>query len=348
MDILTSIKNYLMSLPETMYDPERVYVAMAAVLLCVVVGMITGPMHYNTNPFLWKLANGVFGGVGKRLDRSQRKPADLMFRGFILLALALFFFFILGEAAAKLSYQYPLKGFTEVVLLSLSMTAGTVWFALLQLFFARRDNKNNQQAFSAISVSTRTNLSATDLFGVTRTGMAFAGRAFDKGLVGPVFWFLFAGLPGAYIYACLAAFSWRFGKDGFTTGFGAVPLALEKLMGFVPGMLAGVLVALSGLFTPTGGMTRALAALGSGKGHARYEQGGWPVTALAYALNVSLGGPATDLDGHMLRRDWIGPENATAQLENGHLRRALYISLIAHMLLLVSLMGALFWGGMLF
>ncbi len=342
------MKEFFLNLPNVMYDPDRIYMAMAALLLCVVVGMVTGPMHGNANPFLWKVMNGVFGGVGGRLDRTQRAAGDLMFRGFALLVVALLFCFLIGEAAARLAVNHPYKGITEVVFLSLAMTAGTVWFALLRLYFAQRDNKIVKEAFAALAVSTRTDLSNADHFGITRAGMSFAARAFDKGLVAPVFWYLLAGLPGAYIYACLAAFSWRFGKDGFTKGFGAVPLALEKLMGFVPGMLAGALMAMAGLFTPTGGMTRAIAALGPGKGHAKYEQGGWPVTALTFSLAVSLGGPVTDLDGSTLRRDWVGPENATAQLENGHLRRALYMSLIAHMLFLASLLGALFWGGKLF
>jgi adenosylcobinamide-phosphate synthase len=345
---LDAVKSYLLSIPATMYDPERVYTAMAAIFLCALVGMVTGPLYHNTNPFLWKMVNGIFGGIGARLDRPQRKAADLMFRGFIVLVVALAFFFIIGEAASKLAFEYPYKGFTEVLLLSVTMTVGTVWFALLQLYFARKDNKTSQKALSSLSLSTRTDLSNSDVFGVTRAGMSFAARAFDKGVVGPVFWYLLAGLPGAYIYTCLAAFGWRFGKDGFTKGFGTIPLILEKLMGVIPGGLAGALLAVSGLFTPTGGMTRALRALGPGKGHAKYEQGGSPVTALAFALNVSLGGPATDLDGSSLPRDWVGPDNATAQLENGHLRRALYMSLIAHMLFLASLMGALFWGGKLF
>lgn len=329
-----------------MYDPDRVYTAMAALLLCVAVGMITGPMRGSANPFLWKAANGIFGGIGGRLDRTQRKAADLMFRGFIVLVVALVFFFIIGEAGAKLANQHPYRGFTEVVLLSLTMTAGTVWFSVLQLYFAQRDKKASLNANSSIARSSRIDLSASDSFGITRTGMAYVARSFDKGVVAPILWYLIAGLPGAYIYTCLAAFSWRFGKEGFSKGFGVVPMALERLMGFVPNMVAGVMLALAGLFTPTGGMTRALAALGR-KG-ASYGQGGWPVTALAFSLNVSLGGPAVDLDGSTLRRDWVGPENATAQLENGHLRRAIYLGLMAHMLFLASLMGATFWAGKLF
>lgn len=343
------MKEFFLYLQNFMIDPDRIPVAMLAIMLVTVVGMVTGPMHGNANPFLWKVVNGLFGGVGGRLDRTQRRASDLMFRGFVLLVLGLVFFYLMGEAGGKLAREYPFKGLTEIVLLSLSMTGGTVWFVLLRFYFAQRDNKISPGAFSSIARSTRTNLVGVDGFGLTRTGMAFAARAFDKGLVAPVFWYLLLGLPGAYIYACLAGFAWRFGKDGFTKGFGTVPLGLERLLGFIPGMFAGVLMALGGLFTPTGGMTRALKVLGrKGKGVAAYDQGGWPVTAMAFSLNVSLGGPVTDLDGSGLKRDWVGPDHATAQLENGHLRRAIYLTLMAHMLFLASLLGALFWGNLLF
>lgn len=328
-------------------DPDRIYTAMGAIILCAVVGMITGPMHGNANPLLWKLVTALFGRVGMKLDRPQRSAPDLMFRGFIVLIPALLLFFALGVYLQNYAVSHPYKGIADVVLLSLALSVGTVWFGLLRLYFARRDNKISKNTFSAIAVTAATDLTQSDMYGVTRVGMAQAARSFDKAVVAPVFWYLIAGLPGAYIYACLAAFSWRFGKDGFTKGFGSVPLALEKLMGFIPGAFAGVLMALAGLFTPTGGMTRALRALGpvkGEKGRAPYDQGGWPVTALAFALHVSLGGPATDLEGSSLRRDWVGPDNASAQLENGHLRRALYISLMAHMLLLASLLGAVFWA----
>ncbi|HEY0901716.1 MAG TPA: cobalamin biosynthesis protein [Micavibrio sp.] len=336
--------------PGALIDPDRIYTAMGAVILCAVVGMVTGPLWGNANPLIWKLVEALFGRVGTKLDRPHRRAADLMFRGFMLLIPALLLFFALGHYLQQYGQMHSYKGLTEMLLLTLSMSVGTVWFALLRLYFARRDGKPAKGALAALSVTSRTDLSQSDMFGVTRIAMAQAARSFDKGVVAPVFWYLIAGLPGAYIYACLAAFGWRFGKDGFSSGFAGVPLALEKLLGFVPGAFAGVLIALSGLFTPTGGMTRALRALGpekGGKGRAAYDQGGWPVTAFAFSLNVSLGGPATDLAGSALPRAWVGPENATAQLENGHLRRALYISLMAHMLFLASLLGAVFWAGVL-
>lgn len=328
-----------------LFSPERVPLAMAALLLTMLAGMVTGPVLGNANPFFWLLLDKTLGAAGGRLDRVQRKPGDLVFRGLLLTSVALVLFYIIGGELEGLALRFPLGGATEIVLLSLVLASGTVWFALLQLFFALKEKRISKNAYYTIARTTRVDLSGSDPYSITRIGMAMAVRSFDKGVVAPVLWYLIAGLPGAYIYAGLAALSWRFGKDGFTKGFGRIPLVLEQLMGFVPSGLAGALVAGAGLLTPTGGMTRAFAGLMRKEGKAPYAEGDVPVTALANALNVALGGPAVDLDGSALKRAWVGPEGATAQLDAGHLRRALYMSLMAHLLFLAGLGASLLFAG---
>lgn len=317
---------------------------MLALVLAAVVGAVTGALRNNANPFFWNMTDGVFGSIGARLDRKERKAGDLIFRGFFLTILGIVFAWLLGNAAAKLARQNEFYGMTEMVLLSLVLTGGAVWHALLKLYRALKKKQVGKGAYYTIARSTRVDLSNADDFGITRAGMAYAARALDKGAAAPVFWYLLLGLPGAYIYAVLAAMAWRFGKDHFTKGFGKTPLALEQLMGFAPHILSGILMAAAGLFTPTGGMVRAFAGLLKA-GRAPYAEGGLPVTAMAYSLGVSLGGPAVDLDGSTMKRAWVGPDGATAQLDAGHLRRALYICLIAYLLLIASLCGAMLWAG---
>ncbi len=329
-------------------DPDRIPVAMAAWLLAGIVGMITGPMHGHAYSFVWLVFDKTFGRIGGRLDNRDRAAADLFFRGFVftmMMVVASFGIGLFAEDAAVRAAYYDL---TEILLLALVVTGGTVWFALLQLYFAMRDKKVSKGAYLTIARSTRTDFSGTDDYAMTRTGMALAARSFDKGLVAPLLWYLLFGLPGAYLYAGLSFCAWRFGRDGFTKGFGRTALALEKLMGIVPHMLAGFIMALAGLFTPTGGMTRAFTGQLFGRNKAAYDEGGLPLTAMAYSLDVSLGGPSTDLDGSAIRRGWTGPDGATARLEQSHLRRAIYISLMAHLLFMASLMGSLLWAGWLF
>lgn len=338
----------IQALHHYLFIPERIPLAMAALLLAVVVGMVTGPLWGNASPFFWIVVNKMLGTLGAKLDRIQRKPNDLMIRGFIITIMGLILFYAVGRGAEWLAGAVPLAGVTEIIALSLVLTAGTVWFALLRLFFALRENKAGDRTYYAIAVSTRTNLAAADHFTITRIGMGWSARMFDKGVVAPIIWYLIGGLPAAYIYAGLAALGWRFGRDGFTKGFGRIPLVLERLMGFGPMLLSGMLMAGAGLLTPTGGMTRAFAGLLRKEGAAPYEEGGLPVTAMANALKVSLGGPVVDLDGSTIKRAWAGPESATAQLGEGHLGRALYISLMAHLLFLAAMGASLLYAGTLF
>ncbi|MCB9988975.1 MAG: cobalamin biosynthesis protein [Rhodospirillales bacterium] len=336
---------FLSDIHDNLLDPGRFLTALSAIVLTGIVGLVTGPRGGSAQPLYWQVNDLLTGWIGGKLDRLHRKAVDLLFRGVLFVYFALQIAYMFGYLAQRITAEMPLYGFTEILILSLLLTSGTVWFALLKLYFAMRDGKTGQGAYYAIARSSRVNLAVSDDYGITRTGMGLAARSFDKGIVAPVIWYLIAGLPGAFIYSALTAVVWRFGRDGSCRGFGKVALALEKLMGFVPHVLAGILMALAGLLTPTGGMSRALLALLHGKAKAPYAEGGLPVTAMAYALNVSLGGAVQDIDGHKIKRTWVGPEGATAQLEKGHLRRALYLSLMAHVLFLSALVGAMIVAG---
>ncbi|HPF79167.1 MAG TPA: cobalamin biosynthesis protein, partial [Alphaproteobacteria bacterium] len=228
--------------------------------------------------------------------------------------------------------------------LCLLLSSGAVFASLGRLYRALNEKKVEQGAYYTIARSTRSDLSKNDDFTITRAGMGLALKQFDKGIVAPVIWYLLAGLPGAFLFAGLAALSWRFGKDGHSNGFGEAPIALEKLMGFIPNMMSGIFIALAGLLTPTAGMSRAFLGFFGTKGRASYAEGGFPLSTAAFSLNVSLGGPTQDLDGTSVKRGWIGPAKATAQLEAKHLHRVVYISFMAHLLFLASLSGAMLFA----
>lgn len=326
-------------------DPERFFIAIGAMIFVSVVGMVTGPQYGNASPLYWLVSDKIIGAIGARLDRPNRKARDLVFRALIVLIFALALAGFLGELLAELIRQFPFFDLTEMFFLSLCLSGGSVWFALLRLYFALKEKKVGKGEYYTIARTARVNLSVSDDYGITRVGMGLAARLFDKGLVTPVVWYLLAGVSGVYIYAALAALAWRFGRDGQAGMFGKTLAALEKLMGYVPGLLAGVLLALAGTLTPTAGAGKPLVALLHGKNRAPYEEGGAPLTAMAYALNVSLGGAVQDIDGNPLKRAWVGPEKATAQLGEGHLRRSLYLSLMAHVLLMASLLGGAIWAG---
>lgn len=328
------------------FDPARLPVAAVAMVFVAFMGVVGMAVAGNANPFFWRLIDIVFGPLGVKLDKPDRSYNDLVTRGTIVTFLVVIFAFVVGVILQELSNDYPAYLLIDIVALSLVLTVGTVWQGLVRLNQALGRKDLVRGAFFTIAKTTRTNLAGSDEYTITRTGIGMGAKAFDKGVVAPILWYLIGGLPAAYIYAGLAALAWRFGKEGFTKGFGSPALALEKLMGTVPNLLAGLYIALAGLITPTAGMTRAVFSLVPlRKGASSYAEGGAAVTSMAYALDVSLGGASLDIDGSAIKRRWAGPEKASAQLGAGHLHRALYVIVIAHLLLLVSLLAATIFKG---
>ncbi len=336
----------LQDLHAQIFDPNRLPVAVAAILIVSVIGVASGPIGGNANPLFWRTVDFLFGPLGSRLDKTERKAGDLVTRGLIITVIALVLGFLLGNFFQSLSKHYPNFLLVDIVALSLVMSAGAGWYALIRLHKALNSKNLVKGAFYTLATTTRNNLSAADEFTITRVGIGMGAKLLDKGIVGPVLWYLIAGLPAAYLYATLAALSWRFGKEGFTKGFGATAMHLEKLLGFVPNVFSGILIALAGILTPTAGMTRSfLGLLHVQKGRSPYYQGGAPVTAMAYALKVSLGGATQDHDGSAMPRSWAGPEGATAKLDAKHLHRAVYITAMAHLLLLAGVLAAIVMHG---
>jgi adenosylcobinamide-phosphate synthase len=298
----------------------------------------------NANPLIWLFYDKTLGGFGDRLDRVHRSRNDLAARGLFLTVLAMGFALVIGNFYEQVVEWKSFAGFTEVLLLSTLITSGSVWFALLRLYFAIEKKQVGKGAYYAVSKSTRINLAATDDFGITRAGMTYAARSFDRGLVAPIMWYLIGGLPLAVLYSTLAAISWRFGKDGFSKGFGTVPTALEKLMGYIPALYAGFIMTLATIITPSAAIHRGVASWFGAKNRAPYEQGGFTLSAMAWALKVSLGGASQDLSGSAIPGVWVGPEGATARNEHKHLKRAIYINFAATILFMATLCGASLWG----
>lgn len=323
------------------FDESRLPVAAAALVLAGLIGLAAGPLSHFAGPLYWRVIDTLFGKAGSKMDKPGRTVGDLALRGFILCAFVLALSFFIGRALQYASAMWPDYRALECLFLLPLLAGGALWRSLFRVKKALESDHNIKGAFRTVALTSRTDLLQNDDYTITRIGMGMAVRLFDKGMVAPLFWFLIGGLPAAYLYAGLAAYVWRFGKDGHGRGFANIGLALEKLMGFVPSLLSGLIVTLAALFTPTAQMSRALGGMKA----APYDEGGWPVSAAAYGMNVTLGGATRDLEGGAIHRAWVGPKGSSAQLGAAHIHRALYLAFLAHFLWLAALIGAIVVSG---
>lgn len=324
----------LIQLHQSLLDINRVPYILGAIAITFICGLISGPLAGNANPAVWGFYNVFIGRLGDRMDKLSRPRSDLVFRGLVVTLFCLIFSYFCGNILLSLSNAY---GWIEFLILCACMTGGAVWYLLLSLYFSLEKKYTHDGLYLSLSRSTRTDLNSVDEFGIVRESISYLGISFDKGVVAPAFWYLIGGLPVVLVYSTLAALSWRFGKCGFSKGFGAVAVELEKLMGFAPSLFAGFLITAATAITPTASTIAAFRQWMHGIRKAPYSEGGFVVSALSGGLKITLGGAVQDISGSTLKKSWIGSQNSSAKLDHGHIRRALYAVLVANLLFILAL-----------
>lgn len=326
-------------------DVQRIPFVIAALFVTAVFGMITGPAWGNANPFVWHVLDVLFGRLGGRMDRSSRTPRDLKIRGLVFALLLLLFALFIGRGLLELTLQ---SSAIEGLIVVLCLSTGSVWYMVLKLYFVLDKQGNTKGGYFGLARSSRVDLNSMDDYGIVREGLAYSAISFDKGFVAPSLWYLIGGVPFLIIYSVLAFGAWRFGKCGHTKGFGITFLVLERLLGFVPSVFSGLLYTATSVVAPSVRMADGFKAWWQGKDKAPYEQGGMILSALAWPLGVSLGGPVRDIDGHYIKKEWVGPDGASARVDAHHLRRGIIINVAAHLMFLLALLSAYIYAGRLF
>jgi adenosylcobinamide-phosphate synthase len=313
------------------FDIERIPLAITAIFISCIMGIALHKTIRSANPPLWWVIDLVFGTLGDKLDRRQRPRADLVFRGFLLTICMSALFYAGIKAAAWIIASYPYYGLTEILILAITLSSGSIWAMLINLYQATENKKNsNQEACYTLTQSARLDVSKADTHTIARAAISLAAQNWSRTMIAPVLFYLCLGLPAAIMFSLVAGIAWRFGKQGFSKGFGEFPIAMEWLAGIIPSFIAALFLMIAVLFTPKARKIFGLSI-------ASYAQGGLPVSITAHALNISLGGAYKDVSGSAIKGKWIGPKKATAKNDRSHLWRAAYMLIIAHILLILAL-----------
>jgi adenosylcobinamide-phosphate synthase len=170
-----------------------------------------------------------------------------------------------------------------------------------------------------------------DETGVAAAALESLAESFNDGVLAPLLWFQAGGLAGLFAYKAVNTADSLIGhRDARFGDFGWAAARADDLLNLVPARLAGALIALV-----AGGGWRVM--LRDAPRHAS-PNAGWPEAAMAGALEVRLGGPAT-YDGERHDRPVLGagPAPAAADLRRG-------LALYRRALALVALL--LFAGGL--
>jgi len=283
-----------------------------------------------------------FGAVASwfdaKLNRARRGPGALRIRGalvaLVMAALGWGLGALIEAGAGALPQGWVLIPLTLVCVLA----------QRAPLDAARRAARALQggdlaRARNEVSTLVRHDCRALDSHGAARAAVEGLAARFAGGLVGVVFWFLLAGLPGLLAYRAVGAAADAIGGPVPGGGaFGAAAARLDDALTLIPAALAGPILALAALFSPGAGPAGALALWGRDLAE-RGARGGFRAEgAVAGALGLALGGPRS-WNGVTRAGAWIGDGRARA--EAADVRRAVWLVMLGSVIVFLLVAAAL-------
>lgn len=150
----------------------------------------------------------------------------------------------------------------------------------------------------AVSMIVGRNPDALDNAGVCRAAIESLAENASDGVVAPVFWYAVFGLPGLLAYKMINTADSMVGHmTPKYRAFGRASAKLDDYANWVPARLTAALIALYGTLPSSrrGFVDMVEIIVDDAKLH-RSPNAGWPESAMAAALDVSLGGPRVYAD----------------------------------------------------
>lgn len=153
-----------------------------------------------------------------------------------------------------------------------------------------------------------------DEAGIARASLESLAENASDGVIAPLFWGVFFGLPGLAAYKAINTLDSMIGHKNERYGaYGGFAARLDDVANFVPARLTAALIALAS-FKPAAFKI----SLRDASQH-RSLNAGWPEAAMAGALGVRLSGPRQYGDG-LEQEPWLNPcatDPDAAALERG-------------------------------
>ena len=143
-----------------------------------------------------------------------------------------------------------------------------------------------------------------DKSGIARASLESLAENTSDGVVAPIFWGVFFGLPGIAGYKAINTLDSMIGhRSERHEAFGWASARIDDLVNLIPARLTGVLYAIVSTRPK-----QALATMWRDAGRHRSPNAGWPEAALAGGLDIRLSGPRAYGD-RVAEEPWIN-ENA--------------------------------------
>lgn len=276
------------------------------------------------------------GSAGKKLNRSHRDTTTRRRRGALVALFASLLLLGLGSFLSVI-FIFPGGVYLEFCILILCLSPGQTLAqsrAVLRLI-ASRGRKPVAASLLPESLMRREQIEY-DSHTVLRATVEQLALQLNTGLVGPLLYYLVIGWPGLLLLLGIRKLDSLQGyRNALWAAYGAPIALLHSWLQYLPARMTALLICMTAPFAPRGRPVNALRIMLTQNGKLRSRNNGWPVSAMAGLLGVSLGGPRK-LHGHVIEDGWVG--GGTTRLKPSHLLHARWAFTIATLLCLLALL----------
>ena len=222
----------------------------------------------------------LMGRIIKWCELKYNNGINRKNKGILFIASMVIFLAIFGYLIEKLPFSAIWKILIVAILLSHKSLTEHVTAVSLGL------QKNLSQGRTAVAMIVgrdTANLAETD---IARSAIESAAENFSDGIIAPLFWFLIGGLPGILIYKFVNTSDSMIGyKNKQYNQFGWAAARLDDLLNWIPARLSGLLICI------VHQNNSALNIMWRDAKLHRSPNAGWPESAMAGVLDVSISGP---------------------------------------------------------
>ena len=262
----------------------------------------------------------------RKLNRKGRSSGDRAARGAIVALLMILMAGAAGWGFAWLTQNIALFWLLETLMIVLLLDQrGT--YAIVQKTGRALRGGDLPQARKYLGLISREPVERMDLHHLARTGLEGLAAAIACGVAGPVFWYVLFGLPGLMVFRAVYIMAELVGhQTDRHKEFGFTAARLNDILLFIPARLAGLYTVLGSVLVPTAKPSLAAKIMLRDAGNHHSFNLGWPLGAMAGALNLALAGPQ-QWNADTTHGAWIG--DGTAKATTVDISRGLYLVAIA-------------------
>ncbi|MTJ79528.1 MAG: cobalamin biosynthesis protein [Telmatospirillum sp.] len=287
-------------------------------------------------PWLWRAVPHPVALIGRvitffdhRLNRDSRTPLDRRLRGVVVASGMTLAAIGLGLCVTELRRRWD-WGWTIEVVLIWTLIAQRSLFSHVSAVARALEKDGLAGGRRAVSMIVGRDPETLDEHGVARAAIESCAENYSDAVVAPVVWYVLFGFPGLLAYKTVNTMDSMIGhRSERYLEFGMAAARLDDGMNLIPARLSGILLSLAALFVPKGRPLAALRVMWRDHGHHRSPNSGWPESAMAGGLDLSLAGPRR-YPGYVAQERWIGDGRARATVAD--IRRALMVMAVACLL----------------